>query len=103
MRGVDARIVGDRQAEYADFIAYHWLWVMTPRRGLGLPPDPHAREQALSNLLQAGDRAAGLYANTKVLDHYTRAQEMEPPPFDRLKVPLFREVLGSSLPLRSRF
>jgi class 3 adenylate cyclase/tetratricopeptide (TPR) repeat protein len=72
------RIGGNRQAEYADVIAHHWLQVMALRQDLGLAPDPQAREQAIANLLLAGDRAAGLYANTTALDNFTRALELEP-------------------------
>ena len=78
------QIAGDRQAEYADFIAHHWLQVVTLRRDLGLPPDVRAREQAIANLLLAGARASSLYANTTALDHYARALELEPPPAVRL-------------------
>jgi tetratricopeptide (TPR) repeat protein len=84
------QIGGDRQAEYADVIAHHWLQVVTLRRDLGLPLDAHAREQAIANLLLAGDRAAELYANTTALDHFTRALELEPPPPARLRTLLGR-------------
>lgn len=76
---------GDRQAEYADFIAHHWLQVIALRRELGFPSDPDAQAQAVANLLLAGDRAAGVYANTTALDHYTRALDLDPPPADRFR------------------
>ena len=79
------RIAGDRQAEYADFISYHWLQVLALRRELGLPLDPNASNEALANLLLAGDRAAGVYANTIALDHYTRALDLDPPIAERLR------------------
>ena len=77
------RIAGDRQAEYADFISHHWLQVLALRRELGLPLDPNASNEALANLLLAGDRAAGVYANTIALDHYTRALDLDPPVAER--------------------
>jgi len=80
---------GDRPSEWADYVAHHWLQVVMLRRDLGLPPDLRAREQAVANLLLAGDRAAGLYANTTALDHYSRALELDPPPPER-----FRGLLG---------
>ena len=84
------QIAGNRPAEYADFIAHHWLQVMTLRRDLGLPPDSQAREQAIANLLLAGDRAAGLYANTTALDHFGRALELKPQDPARLRALLGR-------------
>ncbi len=84
------RIAGDRQAEYADIIAYHWVQAVLLREDLGLPPEPRAREQAIANLLVAAARAARLYANTTALDHYTRALEMGPPPEQRLPALLGR-------------
>lgn len=83
-------IAGNRQAEYADFIAHHWLQVMGLRRDLGLPPDPRAREQATANLLVAGERAGSVYANTTALDHYARALELEPHSIARLQALLGR-------------
>ncbi len=79
------KIIGDRQAEYADFIAYHWLQVIALRKALGQPPDPNAHAQAVANLLLAGDRAASVYATTTALDHYSRALDLDPPPRERLR------------------
>ncbi len=79
------RVIGDRQAEYADFIAYHWLQVIALRKELGQPPDPNAHAQAVANLLLAGDRATSVYANATALDHYSRALDLDPPPQERLR------------------
>ncbi len=79
------KIIGDRQAEYADFIAYHWLQVIALRKELGQPSDPNAHAQAVANLLLAGDRAASVYANTTALDHYSRTLDLDPPPTERLR------------------
>lgn len=79
------KIIGDRQAEYADFIAYHWLQVIALRKELGQPPDPNAHAQAIANLLLAGDRAASVYATTTALDHYSRTLDLDPPPQERLR------------------
>ena len=84
------QVAGDRQAEWADHLAHHWLQVLALRRDLGLPPDARARDQAVANLLVAGDRAAGVYANTTALDHYTRALELEPHSMTRLQTHLGR-------------
>ncbi len=84
------QVAGDRQSEWADFVAHHWLQVVALRRDLGLPPDARAREQAIANLLVAADRAAGVYANTTALDHYTRALELEPHAMARLEALLGR-------------
>jgi class 3 adenylate cyclase/tetratricopeptide (TPR) repeat protein len=84
------RMVGDRPAEWADVIAHHWLQVVALRQELGLPPDANAREQAITNLLLAGERAARVYANTTALDHFTRALELEPAPEQRLQALLGR-------------
>ena len=77
---------GDRQDELADVIAYHWLQAMALREDLGLPPEARPREQAVVNLLLAGDRAAALYANATALDDFTRALELEPPIATRLRI-----------------
>jgi len=79
------QMAGDRQAEYADFISHHWLQVLALRKELGLAPDPDARGKAMANLLLAGDRAAGVYANTIALDHYTRALDLDPPAPERAR------------------
>jgi class 3 adenylate cyclase/tetratricopeptide (TPR) repeat protein len=79
------KVIGDRHAEYADFIAHHWLQVIALRTELGLPPDAHAQAQAVTNLLLAGDRAASVYATTTALDHYSRALDLDPPPLERLR------------------
>jgi class 3 adenylate cyclase/tetratricopeptide (TPR) repeat protein len=84
------RMVGDRPAEWADVIAHHWLQAVTLRQELGLPPDANAREQAIANLLIAGDHAAGVYANTTALDHYSRALDLDPTPSTRLRALLGR-------------
>ena len=84
------RMVGDRPAEWADVIAHHWLQVVALRQELGLPPDANAREQAIANLLIAGDRAAKVYANTTALDHYSRALDLDPAPSTRLRALLGR-------------
>ena len=84
------KIAGDRQAEFADFIAHHWLQVIVLRQDLGLPPDSRAREQAILNLLLAGDRAARLYANATAIDHYTRTLDLQPSPPERLRALLGR-------------
>ena len=81
---------GTRQAENADFIAHHWLQVVMLRRDLGLAPDPRAHDQAIANLLLAGKRAAGVYANSTALDHYTRTLELEPQSPVRLQALLGR-------------
>ena len=101
------RIAGDRQSEWADFVAHHWVQVVTLRRDLGLPFDPRAREQAVANLLLAGERATALYANTTALDHYSRALELDPPPPERLRALLGRGdvwmLLGQYEPARDDF
>src|SRR5690348_11643741 len=101
------QIGGNRQAENADFIAYHWLQVLTLRQDLGLPLDLRACEQAITNLLLAGDRAAGLYANATALDHFTRALELEPPDATRLRALLgrgeVRMLLGQHARAREDF
>lgn len=84
------QIAGDRQAEYADIIAHHWVQVGLLRDDVGLPPDPHARAQAITHLLVAAARASRLYANTTALDHYGRALELEPAPEQRLPALLGR-------------
>lgn len=73
-----AQIGGNRQREFADFIAHHWLQVVNLRQELGLPPDAQARQQAVDNLVLAGERAAAVYANTTALDHFTRALDLDP-------------------------
>lgn len=83
-------IAGDRPAEWADIMAHHWLQVVALRRELGLPPEPRARDQAIANLLMAGDRAAGVYANATALDHCTRALDLEPGIQPRLRALLGR-------------
>jgi class 3 adenylate cyclase/tetratricopeptide (TPR) repeat protein len=85
-----AHIAGDRQAEHADLIAYHWQQVLTLRHDLGLPPDPRASERAIANYLLAGDRAAALYANATATDHYTKALALDPPVEQLLHVLLGR-------------
>lgn len=80
------KVIGDRRAEFADFIAYHWLQVIALRRELGLPSDREAHARAIDNLLIAGDRSAAVYANTTALDHYSRALELDPPPDLRMRV-----------------
>ncbi len=84
------QIAGDRPAEYADFIAHHWLQVVTLCQDLGVTPDVRAHEQATANLLLAGDRAAGLYANATALDHYSRALDLQPDTTSRLRALLGR-------------
>jgi class 3 adenylate cyclase/tetratricopeptide (TPR) repeat protein len=84
------QIGGNRHAEFADVTAHHWLQVVALRRDLGLPLDARARDQAIANLLVAGDRAAGVYANTTALDHYTRALDLEPHSMARLQALLGR-------------
>ncbi len=79
------RMAGDRHAEFADFISHHWLQVLAIQRELGVPPDPAATAEALANLLLAGDRAAGVYANAIALDHYARALDLDPPSTERLR------------------
>lgn len=72
------QIAADRPAEWADYVAHHWLQVLALRRELGLPPDSHARAQAIASLLVGGDRAAAVYANATALDHYSRALDLDP-------------------------
>jgi hypothetical protein len=48
------KIIGDRQAEYADFIAYHWLQVIALRKELGQLPDPNAHAQAVATCCSPG-------------------------------------------------
>jgi len=84
------RMVGDRHAEWADFIAHHWLQVVALRQDLGLPPDERARAEALANLILAGERAAKVYANTTALDHFTRGLDLQPPTEERLRALLGR-------------
>ncbi|MGH2404907.1 MAG: tetratricopeptide repeat protein, partial [bacterium] len=79
------RIAGDRRAEWADLIAHHWLQVLALRRELGLVDDPAVREQAVENLLLAGDRAARAYANATALDQFSRALDLAPAPAERLR------------------
>jgi class 3 adenylate cyclase/tetratricopeptide (TPR) repeat protein len=79
------QVAGDRRAEFADFIAYHWLQVVTLRHELGLPADNAARKEAIDSLLLAGDRAASVYANATAIDHYSRAVELDPPFSARLR------------------
>jgi len=81
---------GDRQAEWAFYIAHHWLQVVSLRQDLGMPPDEYAHGQAIANLLLAGDRAATVYANTTALDQYSRALDLNPPPEVRLRALLGR-------------
>ena len=71
-------IAGEREAEFADFVAHHWLQVVALRRELALPPDEEARAQAVAHLLTAARRAAGVYANTTALDHYTKTLDLVP-------------------------
>ncbi len=101
------RVAGDRAAEYADCIAHHWLEVLTLRRDLGLPPDAVAREQAIANLQVAGDRAAGLYANSTAVAHFTRVLELNPEPAFRIQALLGRGrvqvLLGRYAPARDDF
>ncbi len=85
-----ARISTGRPAEWADIIAHHWLQVIGLRQELGLPPDPQARDQAVSHLMLAGDRAAAVYANTTALDHYTRVLDLEADPTRRARAFLGR-------------
>jgi len=85
-----ARISTGRPAEWADLIAHHWLQVIGLRQELGLPPDPQARDQAVSHLVLAGDRAAAVYANTTALDHYTRVLDLEADPLRRARALLGR-------------
>jgi class 3 adenylate cyclase/tetratricopeptide (TPR) repeat protein len=100
-------VAEDRQSEWADYIAHHWLQVVTLRRDLGMSPDPRALAQAVANLLLAGDRAAGLYANTAALDHYSRALELAPPSPERFRALLGRGdtwmLLGQHAPAREDF
>jgi class 3 adenylate cyclase/tetratricopeptide (TPR) repeat protein len=84
------QMAADRPAEWADYIAHHWLQVVVLRRELGLPPEPHARDRAIANLLVGGDRAATVYANTTALDHYSRALDLEPERPARLQALLGR-------------
>ncbi len=84
------RKAGDRQAEWAFYIAHHWLQVVALRQDLGMPPDEYAHGQAIANLLLAGDRAATVYANTTALDQYSRALDLNPPPEVRLRALLGR-------------
>jgi tetratricopeptide (TPR) repeat protein len=79
------RMAGERHAEFADLIAYHWLQVHSLRRELGLPDDPAVRDHAVDNLLVAGDRAARAYANSTALDHLTRALDLAVRPPERLR------------------
>ena len=72
------RIAGERTAEFADFVAYHWVQVVTLRHELGLPTDSEAEQQAIITLAAAAARAAGVYATTTALDHYTRALDLAP-------------------------
>jgi class 3 adenylate cyclase/tetratricopeptide (TPR) repeat protein len=81
---------GDRLAEWADFIAHHWLQVVGLRQELGLPADERARRAAIANLLLAGERAARVYANTTALDHFTRAVDLHPGTEERLRALLGR-------------
>ncbi len=81
---------GDRQAEWAFYIAHHWLQVVALRQELGLPPDEQAREQAIAHLILAGSHAAKVYANTTALDHFTRALDLQPPTEERLRALLGR-------------
>jgi len=85
-----SRTAGDRQAEFADFIAHHWLQVIGLRAELGLPPDADAHHQAVTNLLLAGERATRVYANTTALDHYSRALDLSSVSEDRLRALLGR-------------
>lgn len=79
------QVAGDRRAEFADFIAHHWLQVMTLRSDLGLPVDDAAHREAIASLQLAGDRAASVYANTTAIDHYSRAMDLDPPLQPRLQ------------------
>lgn len=78
------QVIGERLPEFADIIAHHWLQTLALRAELGLPDDTSVRRHAVANLLVAGDRAAGVYANTTALDHYTRALDLTPAGADRL-------------------
>jgi class 3 adenylate cyclase/tetratricopeptide (TPR) repeat protein len=78
------RIAGDRRAEFADFVAHHWLQVVTLHHELGLAPDRDAQRQAVAALSAAAGRAAAVYAMTTALDHYTRALDLAPDPAERL-------------------
>ncbi|HEV8338636.1 MAG TPA: tetratricopeptide repeat protein [bacterium] len=80
-----AQMAADRPAEWSDYIAHHWLQVVGLRQELGLPPDLRAQEEATTHLLLAGERAAGVYANTTALDHFTRALDLHPASPARLR------------------
>ncbi|MGH2395821.1 MAG: ATP-binding protein [bacterium] len=85
-----SQIAGDRLFEWSDYIAHHWLQVVVLRQDLGLPSDERARGQAITNLIQAGERAAKVYANTTALDHFTRALDLLPTTENRLRALLGR-------------
>jgi len=80
------RVAGDREAEFADFLAHHWLQAVHLRRELGLSADESAIGEAITHLMAAGDRAAGVYANTTALDHYTKALDLSPSDDVRLRL-----------------
>ena len=80
------RVAGDREAEFADFIAHHWLQVVHLRRELGLPAEESAVAEAIAKLSVAGDRAARVYANATALDHCTKALDLAPP--EEIRLPL---------------
>ena len=77
-------IAGERTAEFSDFVAHHWLQIITLRHELGLPPERTAQQQAIGKLAAAAAHAVSVYAMTTALDHYTRALDLSPDPAGRL-------------------